>query len=346
MLLASWWRPALHAHLFCALAVTVSFSSASFAQSASANATRRSLIEEATRARDAGNHARAIELAQRAAQIRMSVSLRMFIAAEQATVGQFTQALDNAETCTREVRVEAGVTERDTVAARCSDILHSVQRRVGRVVVQVPGGAGRGVQVRVAGEPMAEALWGVPYVVNPGTVVVEATSSDGASFRREVRVAEAETQNVEVSLQGGSPNAVTATSTATSSNASASSSASQGEMRSPVGSLVVIAVGGAALIASGVLWFLRAQAFQGCDWTGTVGQCDTPDEAARAQSDGRTFNVAAQATLYGGAAVLVGGVLWFVLGRHREPAEVSSRRTSWWVAPHAGGAAFGIEARF
>ncbi|MEI8255495.1 MAG: hypothetical protein WCJ30_07455, partial [Deltaproteobacteria bacterium] len=305
-------RSSARAGLALTLAFAVSMPRVAGAQSPGANATRRALIDQAGAAREAGDHARAIDLAQRAAEIRMSVSLRMFLAEEQSAVGQITAAMDNAETCTREVRTEPNVTDRGGVGARCRALLEAATRRVAHVVVRVPGSA-QGVQVHVAGDAIPTALWNVPYVVNPGSAVVEASGPGGMTFNRSLQIGEGETQTVDVVLVA----AVSASSPppARASAAPATVRASGGGPNapgSPIGSYVVMGVGGATLIASVALWVLRAQALEGCAWDASnVGYCDTPAQAQRAQTEGRTLNVAAPVTLGIGAALAIGGAAWF-----------------------------------
>src|SRR5690349_3172205 len=72
------------------------------AQNAAAIAARRSLIEQAQQARRAGDHVRALDLAERATQISMSPSLRLFIAQEQTALGRLADAFGNADLCGRE----------------------------------------------------------------------------------------------------------------------------------------------------------------------------------------------------------------------------------------------------
>ncbi len=331
-----------------ALALALTTPRLASAQSAAANATRRALIDQAAAAREAGDHARAIDLAQRASEIRMSVSLRMFLAEEQSAVGQITAAMDNAETCTREVRTEPNVTDREGVGARCRTLLETLTGRVAHVIVRVPDGV-RGVQVHVAGDTIPSALWNMPYVVNPGDAVVDASGPGGTTFHRAVHLGEGETQTIDVVFGAAASAApqVHATASVTPVQPTSGSSGSSVLVRSPVGSYVVVGLGGAALITSVALWVLRAQALQGCSWDASnVGFCDTPAQVQRASTEGRTLNVAAPVTLGIGAALAVGGVAWFLLVRRHASTESASPRTAFWVSPDTAGASIGMSGRF
>lgn len=315
------------------------------AQSAGANATRRELIQQASEARAAGNHTLAIDLAQRASQIRMSVSLRMFLAEEQAAAGQLTAALDNADTCTREVRTEAGVTDRDSVATHCQTLVDALNHRVGRVVVRVPGNP-QGVQVHVGADALAPALWNIAYVVNPGTLAVDAAGPGGATFHRELTIAEGATETVDVLLT----QPVAAAPITRVETPHATTPVDRGPsplLRSPVGSYVVMGVGGATLVASVVFWVLRAQAFSGCSWdSSSVGYCDTAAQTQHAMNEGQTYNVVAPVTLAAGGVIAAGGVVWWLMVRRHEAAESAAHRTAWWVAPGATGASIGVAGSF
>src|SRR5215470_10337035 len=89
------------------------------AQDAASLATRRVLIERAQAARTGNDHAAALDLAQRAAQIAMTPSLRLFIAQEQNALGRLAEAFGNADLCMREAERDESVRNRGVVAATC-----------------------------------------------------------------------------------------------------------------------------------------------------------------------------------------------------------------------------------
>lgn len=152
------------------------------AQSDSQYASRRILLDEAQRARAAGDHAMALDRAQRAGQINMSASVRLFMAEELSALGRFADGLGSADMCIRDGEREPASRNRDNVLARCRALRGELQGRVALLTVESPPDAH--AAVTVAGQAVPEALFGVPSVVDPGNVIVEATAPGRPPFRR------------------------------------------------------------------------------------------------------------------------------------------------------------------
>jgi hypothetical protein len=304
------------------------------AQGDAAIAARRDLLVQAQVAHDAGDHARALDLATRAGQIQMTPSVRMFIAQEQAAIGHLADALGGADLCVREAERDATLRNRDAIIAQCRGLIASLQPRVARVVVRVPSPPPDGLRVTVAGGTLNEAFYGVPYVVTPGTVRVEATAPGQAAFARDVAVSVGGVAEVSVALAPGSGAA----------------------QRPPslVGPIVLITVGGASLAASIAFFVLRGNALAGldafCSPADAMGvrNCDATDAARDTFAAASTHNALAFTTLAVGGAAVAGGVAWLVAAtRPRgESRGGSSARMRWHVAPLVGGGAvFGIGGR-
>jgi hypothetical protein len=95
-------------------------------------AQRRERIAQATAARNAGDHARALEFATQAGQIRMSVSLRLMIAEEHAALGgevHTGEAFRMAEACVREATADANVPQREQVLRDCTNLMERTRPR-------------------------------------------------------------------------------------------------------------------------------------------------------------------------------------------------------------------------
>ncbi|MFO0619186.1 MAG: hypothetical protein U0414_41740 [Polyangiaceae bacterium] len=169
-----------------ALALGALLPTRAFADSLSATevAARRGLIEEAQQASAAGDHARALDLANRAGNLAMSVSLRRFIAEEQLALGKPADALGSAEVCAKDARAARA----DDHVAACERIIELAKPEVGYVVVSAPPGV-QGARVRVNEHDLPDALIGQRYVVDPGDVVVDATADEAKPFRVVVKVA-------------------------------------------------------------------------------------------------------------------------------------------------------------
>lgn len=163
------------------------------------DAARAGMLTEAERASDRGDHAQALDLATRAGAIRMTPSLRGFIAQEHHALGHLLEAYDAAVLCEREARADPTARRREQTIATCSALSAELSPRIGRVTVRVPDPP-PGVRVRVADAELASALWGLPYPVRPGRVVVEAAAESRRPFRVEVDVGAGQNADVVVSL--------------------------------------------------------------------------------------------------------------------------------------------------
>ncbi len=145
-------------------------------------AARRQLIEGAQAAKAEGDHARALDLATRAGQLSMSVSLRRFIAEEQLLLGQAAAALGSAELCVRDAKAEASAKDH---ARACEEVVAAAKPRVAYLVLRVDQPV-PGLRVEVAGQAVPVALLGQRYLVNPGEVVVRAHAAGYQSVERRV----------------------------------------------------------------------------------------------------------------------------------------------------------------
>jgi hypothetical protein len=205
-----------------AIAIAIAIAAAptnALAQSPAQMATRRALLDEAQRASEAGNHIMALASARHAAEIRMTPSVRLFIAQEEAALNQFGAALGDADLCLAESQRDATLTNRDQVVAQCREVEANIRAHAGRVVVDVPDPRPSGLRVIVGGEVLDPVQFGAPVVVAPGNVVVEANATGRTSFRQEVAVTTGSSTSVHVVLPEaaqGSTTLETHTSTAAS----------------------------------------------------------------------------------------------------------------------------------
>lgn len=299
------------------------------AQDTSADIARRAMLAEADRARDAGDHARALDLAVRAGRIRMTPSLRLLLAQEHAALSQPLEALDAAGRCVHEAETDPAIANRERIVANCRALVTSLRARVGQVIVRAPSSAPADLRVRVQDAELAAPLLGVAYPVAPGAVVVEASSARGA-FRAEVRVDAGATREVVVEL---TPVVVSTAPIAPPTRAPATRG---GPGAAP---WIVVGAGAAALGASVVFYALHQGAVAdrdaACDATG----CDpSARDANDAAATWRTLNNAALGV---GAAAVAGGVLWWLLARSRHD---HPPRAAWNVGPtSAGGVLLTVE---
>lgn len=170
------------------------------AQENPAEIARRELIAQAERARQDGDHTRALDLALRAGAVRWTPSLRLLAAQEHNAVGHLLDAYGMALTCTREAEADPEMRNRDRVVGACRGVADSLEHRVGRLILRVRDPAPTGLQVRIAGAVLPPALWGVAYPVLPGVVGVEATAPEHESVRNEIPVVAGEVSEMTLYL--------------------------------------------------------------------------------------------------------------------------------------------------
>ncbi|MBL8685080.1 MAG: hypothetical protein JNK05_38240 [Myxococcales bacterium] len=333
------------------LAAVLLFSNSARAQSDAEVAARRQLIEDARRASAAGDHTRAIDLATRASRLRMTPSLRAFLAAEHLASGQFVRAISNAEQCVNELRRDTTVNERERLLEDCQRIVVTGSDRVGRVSVEGLSDSLPGLVVRVQGETLNAALIGVATVVDPGAVVVEVSATGYRTQRQEVLVEARHTVVVRVALEREPTTSTTSASTTTAATSSATSgaaSAPRNDTRNRVaprsgpslaGPIAVSAAGGAVLATGGLFFGLQAMAYGDCRVEANENVCagrTTNEQAAPAV----TFNRVAIASTIVGAAALAGGVTWLVLA-----ARAGREAPTTAVAPVADATTVGLVVR-
>lgn len=160
---------------------------------------RRQLITQAEAAHEAGQHAQALEFGRRAASIEKTTSLLYFLAREQEEVGALAEGYASAELCKVEAERDQNLHNRDAILQECRQIATRIQGRIGHVVISVSERV-PGMKIRVAGQDFNEALLGVPFVVTPGSVAVEATAPGRRPYNATVNVSEGQTADVAVVL--------------------------------------------------------------------------------------------------------------------------------------------------
>jgi hypothetical protein len=276
-----------------------------FAQSPADLAARQSLVAEADAASLAGDHARALDLALRASRIQMTPSLQLLLAREHRQLGQLVAAYADALACARGALADASLRSRETILSACQETARELEPQLGRVRVSFPADAPAETQLRVADDIVPDALRDQPRVVLPGTVRVRATAAGRAPFEQQVHVTAGSTVDVRVTwpvvIAGEAP-----------------------PPRGPgVAPWIVVGVGAAGLAAAGVFFGLASSAQSERDGACTAGVGCLPvakEHDARYRDDALYGNFA----LGVGAALVVGGVVWYLVARPRASAVASS----------------------
>ncbi len=327
---------------------------------------RRELIGQAEVASRSGDHARAVEFAERAGGIHWSPSLRLFLANEYPHVGRLVDALSAASSCEREAQADQALRNRQTIEQNCHTVMESLRGRVGRVNIRFASPPPAGTTVTLAGQSVSQSLWGVPYAVNPGTVELVVAAPGMLAIRQSIvasagqardvsltlvadpaAVAVTNTQNTNVTtpLNVGQNTGVSTTNTVTNSG---SATAPIGVVPPPpppppsVVPWIVTGAGGALLVTSLAMFLVYrggvAQLEVDCNvpLPGTQRGCPAADAndamsfRTRIRST-ETIGTVSAVMLGVGAVVVAGGISWGLLTRNTAP-----RATAMVVPTHDG----------
>jgi hypothetical protein len=334
----------------CALLATIALGgAASHAQEGPADVARRDLIAQAEAAATAGDHARAVQLGERAAQLRITPTIQYFLAREHLALGHPVEALGYSGACARSAEADLSLRNRDGVLQACRDLVAETGRRVVRVIVHVPSPAPPGLTVRVHGAELPATLYDIPYPVAPGVVLVEATAPGHLPFRRELQVAASQTALVDVRLD---PAPVAPPVVAVRQPVERLAPVAPPRRVAPpadpsprgpgVGPVVVAGTGAVGLILGGVFYALASSAQSDRDADCVNGCSPASQDHNRRYGD---LLVATNVAIGIGAAALAGGVTWFLIERltHREARPTALR---WDFSPSARGLTFGVGGRF
>jgi len=173
--------------------------SATAQTSAGEDQARQQLIERAQAAHGKGDHRAALDFAQRASRLRKSPTLLLFIAEEQSELTLFADAYASAQQCLREAELDRTARLREQSIERCRSMADQLKAKVSYVVINVPT-APEGLSVRLSGQQLNQAAIGIPFLITPGNVTVEATAPSHVPYRLDITVPEGKTINVTVNL--------------------------------------------------------------------------------------------------------------------------------------------------
>lgn len=308
------------------------------------DALRRDLVAQAETAREAGDHARALDLATRAAQLRATPSLGLMIAQEHEQLGHIVDALDHARRCASDASRDGTLRNRERITRNCRDLAAALATQVARVTVRVPADDD-GASIRIGSQSIPPAGWGVPIPVDPGDVIVRGSHRDGRSFERTIRVARGGSVTIDVVLALRAPTTVNvAPMPAITPPAPETPSPLEGPRTTAAatgpgaGPWVLAGAGAASLIVAGVLWSMHDGAIAdrdaACDPRGCAPSSIEFNETARSLTLGTNIALGL------GAAAIAGGLTWFFVARSGR-GETRALRPSAWM--HPGGAGLSLE---
>ncbi len=265
----------------------------------------------------AGDWAGALALLKEVAAVKSTPQVRFNMALCEEKLGKLVAALGDYELAAADARAEKA----DQVAEEVEGRLESLRQRIPKITVKRGAGAEAAI-IAVDGVSLGDQVIGTPMPTDPGPHTVEGKAPGFKPFRQSVRLAEQQSETVEIVLEpepSPPPNLV--------GGAQLPSGGSRGAR---VAGFVIGGVGIASLGASGIFFGLRAGKISDLDKVCPDRQC--PSSAQQSDIDaGKLYTTIANVTLAVGVAAVAGGVvLVLTSGSSSEPSVA--------LAPAPGGA--------
>jgi PEGA domain len=277
----------------------------------------RAQFQKATELEQAGQYAAALDAFREVGQVKMTPQVRYHIAFCEEKLGHLSTALGGYELAASEAQ-EVGPGFEKEVEQHISDL----KARIPKLLITRGKGA-EAAKIEVDGVEIGESSIGVETPVDPGPHSVTAKAPDHRPFSATVEIAESETKPVEVTLGANeSEGPVTnAGSTPTTDHGVT------GEARGPskVPPLLLVGLGGASLVASGVFYLLRQGKLSELDDACKNGAC--PADKKDTYDQAKTYTTVSMVTAGVGVAAVGVGVTWLLL----QP----KKKSAWQLAPAA-----------
>jgi hypothetical protein len=287
------------------------------ASSAEALKHAREQFGQALALQTAGDWTQALRLLKEVSAVKSTPQVRFNMALCEEKLGKLVAALGDYELAATDARAEKA----DQVAEEVEVRLESLRQRIPKITIKRGAGADA-ASVELDGVSVGDQVIGSAMPLDPGPHTVEAKAPRFKAFRQSIRLAEQQSESVEIVLEA-EPVVAPVAGAAPSGSARSSNGAR-------VAGYVIGGIGIASLGASGVFFGLRASKIGSLDKTCPNRVCPSRDQ----QSDidaGKLDTTLAQVTLAVGVAALAGGlVLVLTSGPSHEPTVA--------LAPAAGGA--------
>jgi hypothetical protein len=305
---------------------------------------RRQLILQAGTLRDRGDHAGSLRLLREAATRRMSPSLRLFIAQQEAALGQHLEAFRDAQLCAAEFEADPTLGHRDDFMATCQSLATEVSRHIARVTVRIATPIVPNTLITLNGEALPRTQWDVAHELEPGDVVVEARAPGYAHFTRTIHATAATNTNVRVELIP--ENSFTPPASPSETPTVDSPVVSNTTTNSHMGRWVLLGSSAALFLGASAFYLLQNNALHQRDalCRDASGACVLPNassaqQASTYQSNAESMNTATNVALGLGVAAAIGGVVWWIVDGITTP----NRRTTLITAPSSSGFTVGIQ---
>lgn len=267
----------------------------------------------------AGDWAGALALLKDVAAVKSTPQVRFNMALCEEKLGKLVAALGDYELAASDARAEKA----DQVAEEVEGRLESLRQRIPKLTVTRGSGADAAI-VAVDGVSVGDQVIGSPMPTDPGPHTVEGKAPGFKPFRKSVRLAEQQSESVEIVLEPEPPPPV--------AGAGAGGTVRPGPGRSPIYGYVIGGIGIASLGASGVFFGLRAGKISDLDKVCPPPDRQCPSHAQQSDIDaGKRYTTFANVTLAVGVAAVAGGLVLVLTSGPSNEASVA-------LAPSPGGA--------
>jgi len=251
----------------------------------------------------AGDWAGALSLLKEVTAVKSTPQVRFNMALCEEKLGRLVAALGDYELAAADARAENA----DQVAEEVEGRLEALRLRIPKITVKRGGGA-EAASVSIDGVALGDQVLDTPMPIDPGPHTVEAKAPGYKPFRKSVRVAERQSEVVEVVMEAEGPDAAP----------SLVPRAAQPSGRSPVYGYLIGGIGIASLGASGAFFALRASKISELDEACADRRC--PGSRQPDIDKGKLYTTLANVTLAVGVAAVAGGmVLVLTSGPPSEP---------------------------
>jgi hypothetical protein len=266
----------------------------------------------------AGDWAGALALLKEVAAVKSTPQVRFNMALCEEKLGKLVAALGDYELAAADAHAEKA----DQVAEEVEGRLESLRQRIPKLTVKRGAGA-EAAAISLDGISVGDQVVGTPMPTDPGPHTIEAKAPGFKPYRQSVRLAEQQSETVEVTLEP-EPTPVPGSGPA--------GAASEG--RSPLPGYIIGGVGVASLATSGVFFYLRAKKIDHLDEVCPQRTC--PSHAYDSDQDaGKLYTVIADVTLAVGVAAVASGVVLVLTSGPSTPS--SGPEPSVALAPAPGG---------
>jgi len=334
-----------------ALAGGVCHSAQGLAQTSDELSEARAAFQRGTELEQAKNWAGALKQFRQVGQVKMTPQVRYHIALCEENLGKLVAALGGYELALADAEsVGDGVSFKQEVEASVNDL----RARIPKVVIQRGAGA-EAAAIELDGVALGESSVGVEVPLDPGPHALVASAPGHSDYSETFEVAEEETRTITIDLK---PLAAEPP-PATGASPDDGGVQDEGGKKYSFYPYVLMGVGGAALITSGVLFVIRgrdlAELTDKCERVGDSDnyECPPMTEAERQElsdkdSRVKTLNYVAPIMLGIGVVTAgVGGTLFYLdLKNAKKQATETKRLRLVAAAPGADVGGFSLVGQF